>query len=72
MIPVPLPEEVRQKIKESKDKTPVKSNTLANYRNFILHLESKSNLLNKDIASVLVIGTGGTLCMVKTPKGYMV
>lgn len=30
------------------------------------------NLLNKDISNVLLISTGGTFCMVKTPKGYMV
>jgi len=34
--------------------------------------EAQMNLLNKDISHVLVISTGGTFCMVKTPKGYMV
>ena len=28
-------------------------------------------MLNKDISEVLVIVTGGTFCMVRTPKGYM-
>jgi len=51
---------------------PLKGNLVVNYRNFQLQKESKSNLLNKDIANVLVICTGGTFCMVKTPRGYMV
>ena len=49
-------------------------NTLANYRNFQLKKQklAENNMLNKDISNVLVISTGGTFCMVKTPKGYMV
>lgn len=27
--------------------------------------------MNKDISQVLVISTGGTFCMVKTPRGYV-
>jgi len=30
------------------------------------------NIVNKDITNVLVICTGGTFCMVKTDRGYMV
>ena len=44
---------------------------MAHLRNFQLQKESKSNLLNKDVSNVLIICTGGTFCMVKTPKGYM-
>lgn len=51
---------------------PLKGNLVVNYRNFQLQKESKSNLLNKDISNVLVICTGGTFCMVKTSRGYMV
>ena len=63
--------------KESEEKVdapPMAGNTLANYRSFQLQMQktAESNLLNKDISSVLLISTGGTFCMVKTPKGYMV
>ena len=53
-------------------KLPVKGNLVANYRHFQLAKEHKSHLLHKDISNVLVICTGGTFCMVKTPRGYMV
>ncbi len=68
-----LSKEVRDKIKEEHKATPVTGNTLANYRNFKLlaEKEAESSLLHKDISNVLVINTGGTFCMVKTPRGYM-
>ena len=66
-----MPNEVMELLKHQNDDTPIVSNTLANYRDFQLQKESKCNLLNKDISSVLVICTGGTFCMVKTPKGYV-
>jgi len=46
---------------------------LVNLRSFNIQKEkeSKAHFINKDISEVLVICTGGTLCMVKTPKGYM-
>ena len=69
-----LPKAVAERIKETKGSLPVTATPLANYRNFQLQKqkEAESNLLNKDISQVLVISTGGTFCMVKTPKGYMV
>lgn len=33
-------------------------------------MEKKENVIQKPISKVLVIITGGTFCMVKTPKGY--
>ncbi len=69
-----LPKEVMDKIKGEHMATPISGNTLANYRNFKLQSqkEAESNLLNKDISHVLIINTGGTFCMVKTARGYMV
>jgi lysophospholipase len=69
-----LPKAVIDRIKETKGSLPITANTLANYRNFQLQKqkEAESNLLNKDISQVLVISTGGTFCMVKTSRGYMV
>lgn len=66
--------EVMQKIKTEQLATPVTGNTLANYRNFKLksQKEAEQLLLNKDVSQVLIINTGGTFCMVKTSKGYMV
>ena len=66
--------EVLQKIKNEQAATPITGNTLANYRNFQLksQKEAEQLLLNKDVSQVLIINTGGTFCMVKTPKGYMV
>lgn len=32
--------------------------------------EHKNNLLKKDISDVLIVCTGGTFCMEKTPVGY--
>ena len=66
--------EVLQKIKNEQAATPITGNTLANYRNFKLksQKEAEQLLLNKDVSQVLIINTGGTFCMVKTPKGYMV
>lgn len=69
-----LTKEVMDKIKTEQLATPITGNTLANYRNFKLksQKEAEQLLLNKDVSQVLVINTGGTFCMVKTPKGYMV
>lgn len=50
----------------------MKGNTVVNLRSYKIHKEKKENLLNKEISQVLVICTGGTFCMVKTEKGYMV
>ncbi|CDW83985.1 l-asparaginase archaeal glu-trnagln amidotransferase subunit d [Stylonychia lemnae] len=54
-----------------KGSVPMKGNLMINYRNYQLRKVNK-NIVNKDITNVLVICTGGTFCMVKTPRGYMV
>eukprot|EP00347_Sterkiella_histriomuscorum_P002989 403366027 len=51
---------------------PIKGNFVVNYRNYCLAKDQRKNIMKKNITNVLVICTGGTFCMVKTPRGYMV
>lgn len=50
----------------------MRGNTVVNYRSYKIHKEKKENLIQKKTSKILVILTGGTFCMVKTPKGYAV
>ena len=64
--------DIDSKHSQKLNNVPLRGNLVVNYRNYILSKDHNKNILKKDVTNVLVICTGGTFCMVKTDRGYMV